>query len=119
MGLSDFEIEAICDQELFLSDHYDKVFVQTINGKISLLSLEEFDEKPLVSPYVFFTRADYNLLKNRLSPEYHRWAKSCTCGRPSNPFMKYIGCDNCEEWFHPKCQGVSEMIKTFLCPKCK
>lgn len=35
----------------------------------------------------------------------------------------YVGCDDCEDWFHPACVGISaevaESMDTYLCPTCK
>ncbi|KAI8916586.1 hypothetical protein DFJ77DRAFT_460468 [Powellomyces hirtus] len=46
----------------------------------------------------------------------------CLCRQPdSGKFM--IQCDNCEEWFHGSCVGltkkVGEKLTTFFCPPCK
>ncbi|KAJ3021756.1 PHD finger protein 3 [Thoreauomyces humboldtii] len=46
----------------------------------------------------------------------------CLCRQPdSGKFM--ISCDNCEEWFHGACVGltkkVGEKLNTFVCPPCK
>ncbi|XP_033485553.2 CXXC-type zinc finger protein 1a [Epinephelus lanceolatus] len=46
----------------------------------------------------------------------------CVCRKPDiNCFM--IGCDNCTEWFHGDCIGVSEKaakaIRVWYCPSCR
>ncbi|XP_026289475.1 CXXC-type zinc finger protein 1-like [Frankliniella occidentalis] len=44
----------------------------------------------------------------------------CMCRKPAGSrFM--IGCDNCDEWFHGNCIGVSPKQKLpdkWCCPKC-
>ena len=35
----------------------------------------------------------------------------------------YIGCDECQDWFHGRCVGVSKTeaddIQTYICPRCQ
>ena len=44
----------------------------------------------------------------------------CICRRPYEGFM--IGCDNCEEWYHGPCVGVSQAqgtrIDKYVCVRC-
>ena len=44
----------------------------------------------------------------------------CVCRRPYEGFM--IGCDECEEWYHGQCIGVSESradrVDKFVCVRC-
>lgn len=42
---------------------------------------------------------------------------------PINPDDYYIKCDNCHDWFHPKCEDINEEdvenMNNFNCKKCK
>jgi nucleosome-remodeling factor subunit BPTF len=31
----------------------------------------------------------------------------CVCKRPYNSRLFYVGCDGCENWFHPECVGTT------------
>ena len=45
----------------------------------------------------------------------------CICKSQWEDGIRYIGCDNCDGWFHPSCVGVTKnMIQTtnFICPPC-
>ena len=42
--------------------------------------------------------------------------------QPYDEFQFYIGCEECEDWFHGRCVGIkkadAERIEEYLCPKC-
>ena len=46
----------------------------------------------------------------------------CVCRKPYNPSFFYIGCEECQGWFHGKCVGVAakqaSSIKHFVCAAC-
>jgi len=46
----------------------------------------------------------------------------CLCRQPYDDSQFYIGCENCEDWFHGRCIGVlqaeAESIEEYICPKC-
>ena len=46
----------------------------------------------------------------------------CVCRKPYNPTFFYIGCEECQGWFHGKCVGVAakqaSSIKHFVCAAC-
>lgn len=50
----------------------------------------------------------------------HAMKKYCLCRRPYEGFM--IGCDECEDWFHGSCVGISESradrVNKFVCLRC-
>ncbi|XP_074647332.1 nucleosome-remodeling factor subunit BPTF-like [Tubulanus polymorphus] len=47
----------------------------------------------------------------------------CLCRTPYDDTMLYIGCDQCQDWFHGKCVGISkaeaDRIDIYICPRCK
>ncbi|GAV07991.1 hypothetical protein RvY_17757-2 [Ramazzottius varieornatus] len=48
----------------------------------------------------------------------------CLCREPSKEHLvqKFIACDKCKEWFHPRCVGLTdvkaEKMAKFMCPTC-
>lgn len=46
-----------------------------------------------------------------------------SCGGGYNSDEFWIGCDNCERWYHGKCVKITpakaEMIKVYKCPSCQ
>ncbi|CAJ0565895.1 unnamed protein product, partial [Mesorhabditis spiculigera] len=46
----------------------------------------------------------------------------CICHTPYDDTKFYVGCDNCPNWFHPSCVGITEIeaqtVEKFLCPDC-
>ncbi|VDK54045.1 unnamed protein product [Anisakis simplex] len=47
----------------------------------------------------------------------------CVCQKPYDRRQFYVGCDGCNDWFHPACIGITEMdairADEYFCPKCK
>lgn len=47
----------------------------------------------------------------------------CICKTPYDPNRFYIGCDNCDNWFHGECvnitQEVGDTIETYYCSDCQ
>ncbi|XP_062616426.1 uncharacterized protein LOC134278117 [Saccostrea cucullata] len=47
--------------------------------------------------------------------------KYCVCLQ-SNPKGMMVQCDNCRDWFHPGCVGISEdyakSVPQYICPEC-
>ena len=89
LGLKQKEQDAIAEhQEIFLTNHTDKVWVQSINAKIEILSLEEFDKLSVVPPTSYLCRADYDVKKIVLKPPFNKWGgRSCSCNMPTNPLQ--------------------------------
>lgn len=47
----------------------------------------------------------------------------CLCKKPYDESLFYVGCDGCEDWFHPECVGttqknVESTNAGYLCPNC-
>ena len=69
----------IGDNELFPTNHTDKVFVDSINGRAKVYTIQEYDQLEFIETSSFFTRADYDPLKKKLSPDYKNWDRYCEC----------------------------------------
>ena len=95
MKMREEDQEQISVQEVFPTQHFDHVFVQCINGKCKIMSLDEFEQQTHVPGDVFFTRANYDHLKKQFKPSYDKWDKICSCKKPCNPMQQYIMCEAC------------------------
>lgn len=114
--------KSISENEVFLSLHKDIVLVECINGPCAIVTYEEYDQQPSISPNMFFTRATYDHINRKLSPPPEEWEKQCNCGRPINPDLLYVMCDKCCKWFHADCIGVSKEEAediSFICEDCR
>jgi hypothetical protein len=98
----------IGDNEVFPTNHHDKIYVDCIFGKCKVYSIQEYDELDSIDNLTYFTRSNYNPLQKVLDPPYHQWESFCTCLKPLNPNMLYIKCDECNKWYHPQCMGLSD-----------
>lgn len=49
-------MEIFSENEVFLTSHKDITFVDSINGPCEILTYDEYDQKALIAPNVFFTR---------------------------------------------------------------
>jgi len=47
----------------------------------------------------------------------------CLCRQPYDTRKFMVGCDVCEDWFHPRCVNITvqeaESIQHFICPNCR
>ena len=98
----------IGDNEVFPTNHHDKIYVDCIYGKCKVYTIQEYDELDSIDNLTYFTRSNYNPLQKVLEPAYHQWEAFCTCHKPLNPNMLYIKCDECNKWYHPQCMGLSD-----------
>ena len=120
--LSKQTFSSISELEVFKSNHYDIVTIDSILIKCRILTFEEFDrlEEPLDN--VFFTRASYDPVKQRLIPPFDTWPTSCLCQLPINPDQTYIKCDTCVRWYHLEHVNVQEndLLENteFICSEC-
>lgn len=112
---------SISEYEVFKSEHKDRVFIESILSKCSVLSFEEYELLEDVTSTVFFCRYGYDPFKKMLVPPFEKWKKACKCHLPLNPEQLYISCEKCKEWYHPECCGLetSDLEKIeFVCHKC-
>ncbi|CDW71979.1 bah-phd domain-containing protein [Stylonychia lemnae] len=119
LGLTSQQFAAISDQEVFPTNHYDQVYVQTINGKCTILTLGDYEKRPLVNEETYFTRASYNRNTKTFKPYFDDWDYQCSCKMPTNPDQTYIECEACLEWYHPECQSTTVDIENFICKACE
>ena len=107
-------------KELFASDHYDWVDVNTIDAKCRVLSLERYQALPAVGEGDFFARFLYRSSRGEFRPE--AVPVFCACSEPYNPDRFMVECEECEDWFHPECVGHTQAsaarLKRFTCPQC-
>lgn len=116
------ESKAISDNELFLSDRSNKIFIETVNRKVTVLTLEDYAKLTEIEEDTYFTRAMYSPLSQEVKPPMSQWENHCYCNTPFNPDLLYICCDKCGKWFHSNCFGLSQtsanLLYNFYCFDC-
>ncbi|PWA79961.1 hypothetical protein CTI12_AA086390 [Artemisia annua] len=108
------------DKEVILSDHQELHNANTIIGKCDVHSLAEYIKLKNVEDKDYFSRFEYMATKERLKNK--KVATYCKCGMPLNPDVLMVGCDGCDDWFHPACMKSTnenvQKLKHFFCPSC-
>ena len=89
--------------ELFPSSIKFCQYIESIKGKVSIVSEEQYSELSVSLPNCYFTRSNYVEDKELLEPSPHEWKRICSCNSPCNPDLQYAQCGKCEEWFHVEC----------------
>ncbi|CAD8048032.1 unnamed protein product [Paramecium primaurelia] len=121
MGLPKDQLECISENEVFKTNEFDYIEIESIIGLAIILSYEEYDKIEELNDNVYFMRATY--IDEKLSPPFEQWKKVCICRKPPNPDLKYIFCEICQKWFHLKCVGLSQdqaiKLKKYICLECK
>nr|GMC89802.1 chromatin remodeling protein EBS-like [Ipomoea batatas] len=109
-------------RELMLSDHYDVQSAETIERKVTVHTFKDYTELKFISPTDLYWRFEYNAKTGACKPG--RVEVFCKCRMPYNPdhyFM--LQCDKCNEWFHPRCVGMSNgeanKLDTYVCENCE
>ncbi|CAI2364815.1 unnamed protein product [Moneuplotes crassus] len=122
LRLSEADQVFIGDNEVFPTNHKDIIPLESIICKVQVLHLSEYQDCSLVNQSIFYTRAKFDVIQNRLFPPFSKWDKLCICEKPQNPNMLYIGCEMCDKWVHPECVGIKdgniEDVK-YYCNPCK
>ena len=107
-------------KELFSSDHYDWVDVNTIDAKCNVHPLKDYQELQAVGEGDFYARFLYRSSRGEFRPE--AVPVFCACSEPYNPDRFMVECEECEDWFHPECVGHTQAsaarVKRFTCPQC-
>eukprot|EP00210_Caulerpa_lentillifera_P004919 g4694.t1 len=112
------------DKEVFESDHVDRLPSHVIEDRCTVHTYEEYTELEVVKDNDFFYRWKYDPSTGEFTPD--QVTVYCVCELPHNPDRSMIGCDQCKDWFHPECIGLTESEQvelesessTFLCPSC-
>lgn len=104
--------------ELFESDHEQDVYVQTISGKIRVVTLEEYLHKESSDKDVYFTRAKYSPATKQLDPPTDEWERVCACQSILSPSESYIACAQCKSRSHPTCAQQAEGAVDWTCENC-
>nr|XP_040253980.1 chromatin remodeling protein SHL isoform X2 [Aegilops tauschii subsp. strangulata]XP_040253981.1 chromatin remodeling protein SHL isoform X2 [Aegilops tauschii subsp. strangulata] len=107
-------------KEVFLSDHYDVQSADTIEGKCNVHSFRSYTKLDSVNAEDFFCRFDYKSASGSFVPD--RIAVFCKCEMPYNPDDLMIQCEECSDWFHPSCIGMTikeaKKREHFFCQSC-
>lgn len=112
--------------ELFLTNHSDIVYIESVVTKCLIVSFENFVEFEEYDDYSFFSRANYDSRKEKLVPDFLEWKKCSCCGMPPNPDNGVAKCEICSSICHSGCGTFSEkkdefeeIVATFVCKNCK
>lgn len=107
-------------KEVFLSDHYDVQSADTIEGKCNVHSFRSYTKLDSVNAEDYFCRFEYKSASGSFVPD--RIAVFCKCEMPYNPDDLMIQCEECSDWFHPSCIGMSireaKKREHFFCQSC-
>ncbi|CAN6203233.1 unnamed protein product [Urochloa humidicola] len=107
-------------KEVFLSDHYDVQSADTIEGKCNVHSFRSYTKLDSVNAEDFFCRFEYKSASGSFVPD--RIAVFCKCEMPYNPDDLMIQCEECSDWFHPACIGMTikeaKKREHFFCQTC-
>eukprot|EP00884_Botryococcus_braunii_P003757 jgi/Botrbrau1/13382/Bobra.0194s0013.2 len=83
-------------QELFRSNHEDEVYLETVLGRCSVHTVEEYVALESPGETDFFVRMDYDPSKREFSPD--EVSVFCLCNLPYNPDRFMSQCVRCKEW---------------------
>ncbi|CAK9182223.1 unnamed protein product [Ilex paraguariensis] len=107
-------------KELFLSDHYDVQSAHTIEGKCIIHSFKNYTKLENVGPEDYYCRFEYKAATGAFVPD--RVAVYCKCEMPYNPDDLMVQCDECKDWYHPACVGMTieqaKHLDHFICCEC-
>ncbi|KAL1801814.1 hypothetical protein ACET3Z_030461 [Daucus carota] len=107
-------------KEVFLSDHCDYQSADTIEGTCNVHSFKSYTKLDAVGNEDFFCRFDYDSTTGAFNPD--RVAVYCKCEMPYNPDDLMVQCEDCSDWFHPKCIDMTiedaQKIEHFFCQNC-
>lgn len=66
----------------------------------------------------YFSRANFHLESEGLTPHPKDWRRLCFCDAPENPDLQYVMCGKCDKWFHVECVAGYTPDETFYCNRC-
>ncbi|KAI5672986.1 hypothetical protein M9H77_13350 [Catharanthus roseus] len=107
-------------KELFLSDHRDVQSADTIEGKCTVHTFKNYTKLENVGLDDYFSRFEYKAATGAFVPD--RVAVYCKCELPYNPDDLMVQCEDCKDWFHPACVGMTvnqaKQLDKFICSDC-
>lgn len=116
-------MNGVSEFELFLTEQEDWFFVDCIDYELTMMTLKEYEESSLKDEKTYFSRADYNVEKDKFNPPVSKWGRICSCNQVTNPDKAYIQCDKCMKWLHCDCVNLSKedgvKLAKFYCSKCQ
>ncbi|PNH08668.1 Histone lysine demethylase PHF8 [Tetrabaena socialis] len=107
------------ESEVFDSDHQDKAPLAAILGRCFVHDVRRYEALQRRTENDFFMRFRYRPRSKQFEPD--RVPVYCTCELPYNPDSPMVMCDECNEWYHPRCLKLSEDVlnqESFMCPSC-
>ena len=108
-------------KEMFKSNHLDWNYLQCIEGRCHMHTLEEYENLDGIGDADFFSRFEYCVRTSKFTPDIV--PIYCLCELPHNPDLFMIECEKCLDWFHPECVGIQayddSTTRKFTCPNCK
>lgn len=115
--------------EVFSTNHYEAIAAETVLGRAIVCAADAFDDvlgaiavgKHAVLPeHAFYCRQHYHVNTGEFTPALE---VNCVCGRPNNPDLVMVCCEQCNVWFHTECVGLSDrqasLMPSFVCSPCE
>ena len=103
------------DIELFLSEYCMDVEIETVNGKVRVLTIDEIMTMHEYDEDIYFCRAQWNYLLKKLEPPINSWKTDCVCNSIINPDIPFKTCKDCERILHIACL---DNMGSHQCPGC-
>jgi hypothetical protein len=108
-------ISSCSDMELFLSEYCMDVEIQTVNGKVRVLTIDEILTMQNYDQDIYFTRARWDHMKKKLDPPLNNWKTDCVCNSIINPDIPFKPCKDCDRILHIACL---DNLGSHQCPGC-
>jgi len=107
--------EFVGEAELFDSESYQVVPVESIYDKIYIIPFEKYFQAETVDTDTFYIRATYQKTQT-FKPDFAFWPRNCLCQKIINPDLEFVRCDSCEDLFHFECVGYEPTLDVWVCP---
>ncbi|XP_061348396.1 chromatin remodeling protein EBS-like isoform X2 [Gastrolobium bilobum] len=92
----------------------------TIEGKCVVHSFKDYTRLENVGAEDYYCRFEYAAATGAFTPD--RVAVYCNCEMPYNPDDLMMQCEECTDWYHPACVGMtteeSKKLELFICVEC-